>query len=206
MSKIRVSTSFRRCFLKAWVWLSNSPINVLRYFVGCAWCSSTSSSSCSQDELSEWLTFIRSTVRSLWVNPRRKNAIQNKTVWSYKGNLGEFLTRRWKSEHLTVKTTIVHACSVASVMFGSLWPRGLLPHQDLLSMGFPKQEYWSGIAISFSRGSSQPRDRAQAFCIAIRFFAIWATRKANITKHLFLPGNRLQSRCGWWQGWSVDAQ
>ena len=29
-------------------------------------------------------------------------------------------------------------------------------HQDLLSMGFPRQEYWSGIAISFSRGSSHP--------------------------------------------------
>ena len=29
-------------------------------------------------------------------------------------------------------------------------------HQALLSMGFPRQEYWSGIAISFSRGSSHP--------------------------------------------------
>ena len=30
-----------------------------------------------------------------------------------------------------------------------------------------------------SRGSSQPRDRTQVFCIAGRFFAIWATREAQ---------------------------
>ena len=33
-------------------------------------------------------------------------------------------------------------------------------------------------AISFSRGSSQPRDRTQVFCIVDRRFTIWATRKA----------------------------
>jgi len=27
-----------------------------------------------------------------------------------------------------------------------------------LSMGFPRQEHWSWVAISFSRGSSRPRD------------------------------------------------
>ena len=33
-------------------------------------------------------------------------------------------------------------------------------------------------AISFSRGSSQPRDRTRVFCIADRCFTIWATREA----------------------------
>ena len=32
--------------------------------------------------------------------------------------------------------------------------------------------------ISFSRGSSQPRDWNQVSCISGRFFAIWATREA----------------------------
>ena len=31
--------------------------------------------------------------------------------------------------------------------------------QAPLSMGFPRQEYWSGLHFSFSRGSSQPRDQ-----------------------------------------------
>ena len=34
------------------------------------------------------------------------------------------------------------------------------------------------VAISFSRGSSQPRDQTQVFYIAGRFFPIWATREA----------------------------
>ena len=34
------------------------------------------------------------------------------------------------------------------------------------------------VAISFSRGSSWPRDRTQVFCIAGRLFTIWASREA----------------------------
>ena len=43
-----------------------------------------------------------------------------------------------------------------------------------LSMAFPRQEYWSGLpAISFSRGSSWPRDRTQFSFLAGRFFTTW---------------------------------
>ena len=35
-------------------------------------------------------------------------------------------------------------------------------------------------AISFSRGSSQPRDRTRVSCIADRRFTIWATREAQM--------------------------
>ena len=38
------------------------------------------------------------------------------------------------------------------------------------------------IAISFSRGSSQPRDRTQVSCIAGRRFTVWASREALKTK------------------------
>ena len=34
------------------------------------------------------------------------------------------------------------------------------------------------VAISFSRGSSQPRDRTRVFCFAGRRFNLWATREA----------------------------
>ena len=36
------------------------------------------------------------------------------------------------------------------------------------------------VAISFSRGSSQLRDRTRVFCIAGRFFTDWAIREASI--------------------------
>ena len=35
------------------------------------------------------------------------------------------------------------------------------------------------VDISFSRGSSQPRDQTWVSCIAGRFFAIWDTREVN---------------------------
>ena len=37
------------------------------------------------------------------------------------------------------------------------------------------------VAISFSRGSSQPRDQMQVSCIAGRFFTIWAIRESGPT-------------------------
>ena len=40
------------------------------------------------------------------------------------------------------------------------------------------------IAISFSRGPSQPRDRTQVSCIAGRCFTDWATREATLDADL----------------------
>ena len=50
-------------------------------------------------------------------------------------------------------------------------------HQALLSMEFSRQEYWSGLLFRSPGESSWPRDRTQVFCIAGRFFTIWATRE-----------------------------
>ena len=36
------------------------------------------------------------------------------------------------------------------------------------------------VAISFSRGSSQPRNQTQVSCIAGRFFTLWATEEAPL--------------------------
>ena len=38
------------------------------------------------------------------------------------------------------------------------------------------------VAISFSRGSSQPKDQTRVSCIVGRHFAIWATREGLIWK------------------------
>ena len=40
------------------------------------------------------------------------------------------------------------------------------------------------IAISFSRGSSQPRARTRVSCIVDRRFTVWATREVNLTSKL----------------------
>ena len=54
------------------------------------------------------------------------------------------------------------------------------------SMEFSRPEYWR-VAVTFSRGSSPPRDRTQASCIAGRFFTLWATRyDFGFTNYFFL--------------------
>ena len=42
------------------------------------------------------------------------------------------------------------------------------------------------IAISFSRGSSQPRARTRVSCIVDRCFTVWATREVQNTKEQIL--------------------
>ena len=46
--------------------------------------------------------------------------------------------------------------------------------------GFFQARVPEWVSISFSRGSSQPRDRAWVSCTAGRFFTNWATREAPI--------------------------
>jgi len=45
--------------------------------------------------------------------------------------------------------------------------------------GIPQARTLKCVTISFSRGSSWPRDQTQIFCIAGRLFSIWATREAQ---------------------------
>ena len=55
-----------------------------------------------------------------------------------------------------------------------------------------------GVAILFTKGTSQPRDRTCVSCTAGRFFTIWATRKApkdNKLLQIFPGSGRLQRRC-----------
>ena len=51
-------------------------------------------------------------------------------------------------------------------------------------MGFSRQEVLGWVAISFSRESSQPRDRTQVSHTVDRRFTIWATREVKLKKKL----------------------
>ena len=50
------------------------------------------------------------------------------------------------------------------------------------------------VAISFSRGSSQPRNRTQVSFIAGRFFTNWAMREVNSHNHSQLSIHKMQGR------------
>ena len=62
------------------------------------------------------------------------------------------------------------SCSVVS--------DSLRPHGPYSPWNSPGQNSGEG-CLSFSRGSSQPRDRTQASCIAGEFFTSWVTREAQ---------------------------
>ena len=64
-----------------------------------------------------------------------------------------------------------------SVLPDFLWPHGLQPAW-LLCHGIFQSRILEWFAISFSRGSSQPRDQTWVSCRAGRFFTDWATRDA----------------------------
>ena len=52
-----------------------------------------------------------------------------------------------------------------------------VPNQAPPSMGFSRQEYWSGLPFPSAGGPSRPRDWTRVFCIVGRCFTIWATRE-----------------------------
>ena len=58
-------------------------------------------------------------------------------------------------------------------------PRTSLPGSSVHGIFQARILEW--VAIPFSRGSSQPRDRIRVSCIVGRSFAVWATREAQST-------------------------
>ena len=78
---------------------------------------------------------------------------------------------------------IFHQCCAQSLhsclTLCDLWN---VAHQDPLSMGFSRQEYWSGCCAS-SRGFSRPGNRTHisgVSCITGSFFTHWTTWEAHL--------------------------
>ena len=65
-------------------------------------------------------------------------------------------------------------------LFATPWT---VAYQAPLSMGFFQSRVLEWVAISFSRGSFQPRDRTQVSLIVGRSFTVWATREADAFMH-----------------------
>ena len=68
--------------------------------------------------------------------------------------------------------------SVLSDSFSTSWTVAL---QAPLSMGLLQARILEWVAISFSRGSSQPRDQTSISCISRWVLSHWATREAHNT-------------------------
>ena len=74
--------------------------------------------------------------------------------------------------------------AAAAVLSHSVMPNSLVTLVDCSPSGssvhgISQARILEWVAISFSRGSSQPRDRTQVSCTAGGFFTVWATREAQ---------------------------
>ena len=69
--------------------------------------------------------------------------------------------------HCVHGLSCTHAC-FAAVISDSLQPKELyVAHQAPLSMGFSRQEYWSGLPCPPPVGSFWPRDRTRVSCLQV---------------------------------------
>ena len=75
----------------------------------------------------------------------------------------------------------VHACQVISIVSDSLWPPGTVACQVPLSMGFSRQEHWSGLPFPAPGNLSSPLMEPMSFMcptLAGMFFTSSGTWKA----------------------------
>ena len=75
-----------------------------------------------------------------------------------------------------LKSVVVYLLSHVRI-FCNPWT---VAHQAPLSMGFPRQEYWSGLLFPSLGGSSPPRNQTSIFCVAGRFCITKPPVKSNI--------------------------
>ena len=90
-------------------------------------------------------------------------------------SLGSFSRQRRSLPSLSLAYPM-RACWVSTVMSDSFNPMDSNP-PGFYVLGISQAKILEWVAISFSRGSFQPRDRTRVSCTAGKFFTIWATRQ-----------------------------
>ena len=79
----------------------------------------------------------------------------------------------------------VCACSVA-LLCPTMRAHGLQPARLPLSMGFPRQEYWSGLPLPPPGDLPRLRDRTLISCVLVDRFLTRATREASVNLRMLL--------------------
>jgi len=87
------------------------------------------------------------------------------------------LPEREKKKALEKKTLVAQSCPTLYDPMGHSSPGSSV-------QGIFQARTLESVAISFSRGSSQPRDQTQVFHVVGRLFTVWATREAHLLTFL----------------------
>ena len=104
----------------------------------------------------------------------------NTVWWLHKISLQNYNTLAFALENVIQSNThLVVVQSLSHVwLFATPWT---VAHQAPLSMGFSRQEYWSGLPCpSPADGSSWPRDQTLISCIGRWVLYCWATREPHL--------------------------
>ena len=88
-----------------------------------------------------------------------------------------------------LKCSIVCGCGAAVSKSSTPWT---IAHHVPLSMGFPRQEYWSELPFPSPGALPNPGTEPRSLCIAGRFFTDWATREAGSI--VYFSSDQLLSR------------
>ena len=121
---------------------------------------------------------------------------ENETIFTVSGmhyfvTLGEKLSLRLKfllsSGDLSIKwfyCLSMYACALSHVrLFSTLWT---IARQAPLSMGLPRQEYWSRLPFPTPGDLPNPGIEPASPALAGRFFTSWATREAQVFIYKFI--------------------
>ena len=99
------------------------------------------------------------------------------SVWEALIGMGVSLQHHWLRGSVSgVRCHCLYPLSFYACVLSCVWLFAIpwtVAHQAPLSMGFFRQDYWSGLPFPPPEGSSQPRDRTHVFsisCLAGKFF------------------------------------
>ena len=140
-----------------------------------------------------------------WKDPEKKDYIecgsihmkflQKANLWRHKADQCLLRDGGGSGQWLHMGTTFLFEVMKVKVLMGQLCPTLCNPMDYSLPgssvHGIFQARILEWVAIPFSRGSSQSRDRTRVSCIAGRFFSIWATREA-----IWSDGTLLKLDCG----------
>ena len=132
-----------------------------------------------------WVT-TEDRARNNWLKKKKKEITEGDSS-SVKGPLGfpsGSLVKKNNNNKIKVKVLVTQSCPTLAT------PKHCSP-PDSLSVEFSSQEYWSGLPFLSPGDLPNPGIKPRSYCIAGRFFTIWATREDHIClpKQEILAGN-----------------
>ena len=100
---------------------------------------------------------------------------------------------------ISIVCKLKDCCRCLVALSNSRHAMDYVAHQASLSMGIIQARILEWVAIFFSRGSSQPRDRTCVSCIGRRILYHWATRETRIKGYQYFKSKLTEDAHNSWK-------